>query len=138
MNLDQASTIISIIAAILGAYAVVMRWALASKEKEYERRLEKLEDAHERATQDWAREMNALREKVNIEEKATIRFDGDLRRIGDQHAALVEDIEKIDQRTQNIEKTTNAILVEMRGGPRYAPSRSEMQAVVPPSKKERY
>jgi len=106
-------------------YIAIFRYALSQKEREIDRRFE-----------DVVRRAESTTDRLNDEEKATIRQDGQINLVQNNHDALTRDLEEIkrnmitkaefEPRMTNLERTLNQILAELRG--RY-PSYGQMPAV---------
>lgn len=76
----------TVISVAVGAWFATARYAIAQREREIDRRLD-----------DCRNECRQLNDRLHIEEKATIRQDGDVMRVRDSHGAMVADIYEIKQ-----------------------------------------
>lgn len=132
----------SAIGAAVTIYIAILRYALSAKEKEFERRFGDIEKAAAEQSKNCDVELKKLGDRLSNEEKATIRQDGQINLVQNNHDALTRDLEEIkrnmitkaefEPRMTNLERTLNQILAELRG--RY-PSHGGMPAVAPPTPK---
>jgi len=124
----------SVLAGGVSIYMAIFRYALSQKEREFDRRFE---DIERRAETNLGR--------LNDEEKATIRQDGQINLVQNNHDALTRDLEEIkrnmitkaefEPRMTNLERTLNQILAELRGRYPSHHSHGAMPAVTPTPKR---
>lgn len=82
------STVLAILSTVLtigfGAWLATARYALSQRDAEINRRIEGV-----------VADAKAIDQRLHVEEKATIRQDGDLLRVKDTHSNLAEDLQEI-------------------------------------------
>jgi DNA repair exonuclease SbcCD ATPase subunit len=115
---------------IVGAWLAIIRYAIAQREREIERRLDDCRD-----------ETRKLSDRLHAEEKATIRQDGDVKLVRGAHENLAADIEEIKRTmatktdTSNLDRHIQEILTELRGARGRQPSHPDLEPPSRPSRK---
>ena len=141
----EVTTVLGFLGSAVGTavsiYMAILRYAIGQEKAAIERRFISLEKEVNTQSIRCTLDMKKLEDRMNDDEKTTIRLTGSLNLIENNHTALNNDIEEIKQsmitkaefepRMTNLERTLNQILSELRG--RY-PSHSGMPAVSPPKR----
>lgn len=104
------TVVISIVTGIIGAAAWLHVRSVQERERETEKKLDALEDLLTRISEKHAAAVLALGERMTIEEKATIRQDGEVALVKQSHDNLAGDMDEV-------KKMLNQILAELRGRP---------------------
>jgi chromosome segregation ATPase len=110
IDLSTALALFSTLASLaFGAWFATAKYAFTQRENEIDRRLE-----------DSMRAMATIDQRLNVEEKSTIRQDGELQRVKDASSHIESDIEEIKRtmvtkaEMQSIERLLNQMLAEMK------------------------
>lgn len=122
---DVVSAAAGVLSVLMGAYVMLLRYAISQREKELDNRIAAIAKEQERTQKECGDEMKNLVARLAEEEKATIRQKGEMDLVRAQHEAQIGDIEEIkrtmltrtefEPRMTSIEKTLREILAEMRG-----------------------
>lgn len=126
-------------------YVGIVRYAINQREKEIDRRIGETQKSQATSSRECTRELRSLADRLTTEEKATIRQDGEIRLVNQNHDSLTSDIEEIkrtmvtksewEPRMTALERNTNQILAELRSGSgRYSPVRQPPPISDPPKK----
>lgn len=133
----ELGTVISVVGGLLSialtAYVALARYAIGQREQTLNDKLNR-----------YAEHIDKLDVRINVEEKSTIRQDGDLALVKQNHDQVQSDIEEVkrtmitkaefEPRMTNLERLVNQVLTELRGiSTRYSSHGSGQQFPATPS-----
>ena len=113
----------------LGLYLAMARYAIANREREIDRRIDDIRALADAKLGALEREVHTLQERLHNEEKATIRQDGDVNLVRQGHNDIKSDMDEV-------KRTLNEILRELRSGPERYSSQSTMGAAMGGQRKD--